>query len=109
VKKTNESNELENKFIPVKKFIKEENGKVFYKDFNDEELCVSTDELEKQGSGYVEVLNYRLGTDRFGRDVLEQIDIRKQSKSYGWTDIRKHCNYARCDFRRDSRFLQRQI
>ncbi|MFZ1460839.1 MAG: hypothetical protein WAU38_08560 [Ignavibacteria bacterium] len=43
VKKTNESNELENKYIPVKKYIKEENGKLFYTDFNDKEESISTD------------------------------------------------------------------
>ena len=73
VKKLNESNELENKYIPIKKFLREENGKIFYIDFNDKEESIGTDQLEKKDGAYVERLKYRLGTDRFGRDVLSRL------------------------------------
>ncbi|HMS64608.1 MAG TPA: ABC transporter permease [Ignavibacteria bacterium] len=73
VKKVNESNELENKYIPVKNIVKEENGKLYYTDFNDEEESIDINIIEKQKSGYTEILKYRLGTDRFGRDVLSRL------------------------------------
>jgi peptide/nickel transport system permease protein len=73
VKKVNETNELENKYIPVKKLIREENGKIIYQDFSDKEESINESELERQEIGYTEKLKYRLGTDRFGRDVLSRL------------------------------------
>lgn len=73
VKKNNPVNEDENKYIAVKKILKEENGKLFYLDYSDNELNINTDELEKESGSYLKKLKFRLGTDRFGRDVLSRL------------------------------------
>jgi len=73
IKKTNESNELENKYIPVKNIVKEEDGKLYFTNFSDTTESIAVSELEKQESGYTDKLKYRLGTDRFGRDVLSRL------------------------------------
>lgn len=73
VKKSNPSNENENKYIAIQSIIKEENGKLFYIDYSDIESSISVDEIEKEDGSYQHTLTYRLGTDRFGRDVLSRL------------------------------------
>lgn len=74
VKKTDGSIEEESKFIPVKGIAREDADRIFYIDYEDKEQSISKSDAEIQKDGsYVRRLKYRLGTDRFGRDVLSRL------------------------------------
>lgn len=74
VKRITEENIDENKYIPLKKYLYEKEDKVFYIDYNDEEVSIPISELEEgTREDWNKELTFLLGTDRYGRDVLSRL------------------------------------
>ncbi len=72
--KKSDNNESGFDYLPINNFLREENDSVYYEDFNRTERSINTNELiSPDRNEYLTRLNFLLGTDRFGRDVLSRL------------------------------------